>query len=199
MFLAARIRRLASKTPRSAAHPWGVCPHGSVHGWAKCRGDFAATARLLLDAGERCDPSDLPTGRDDVDAGAARGGEQEVRRQGVIPCSLRSGTFQVPFQYPRADSEWRSRENAGMAGPVRPSSESVARVSRSAGVSALSPVSRISAMPTYMRAAVWGLAPRQPAPEEASHVAAVEDEPRERRACGFSSPSETRIDAPYTS
>jgi hypothetical protein len=39
-----------------------------VSGWARDRGDFATTARLLLDAGERPDPSDLPTGRDDVDA-----------------------------------------------------------------------------------------------------------------------------------
>jgi hypothetical protein len=31
-------------------------------------GDFATTVRLLLDAGERVDPADLPTGRDDIDA-----------------------------------------------------------------------------------------------------------------------------------
>jgi ankyrin repeat protein len=48
--------------------PLGWCVYGSVCGWSKNKGDFAATARLLLDAGERCDPSDLPTGRDDVDA-----------------------------------------------------------------------------------------------------------------------------------
>ena len=41
--------------------------YGSVHGWAKA-GDFAGTARLLLDAGERVEPAVLPTGRDDVDA-----------------------------------------------------------------------------------------------------------------------------------
>ena len=48
--------------------PLDWCVHGAVHGWAKARGDFAATARLLLDAGERSDPADLPTGRDDLDA-----------------------------------------------------------------------------------------------------------------------------------
>jgi hypothetical protein len=31
------------------------------------QGDFAFAARWLLEAGERCDPTDLPTGRDDVD------------------------------------------------------------------------------------------------------------------------------------
>jgi len=44
------------------------CVYGSVQGWAKDSGDFATTAQLLLDAGERPDPADLPTGRDDVDA-----------------------------------------------------------------------------------------------------------------------------------
>jgi hypothetical protein len=48
--------------------PLDWCVHGSVHGWGKGRGDFVTTARLLLDAGERPDPADLPTGRDDVDA-----------------------------------------------------------------------------------------------------------------------------------
>jgi hypothetical protein len=37
-------------------------------GWAKQSGDFAAVARLLLDAGETLEPTVLPTGRDDVDA-----------------------------------------------------------------------------------------------------------------------------------
>lgn len=46
----------------------GWCVHGSLHGW-RCRtGDFAASAQLLIDAGERPDPALLPTGRDDVDA-----------------------------------------------------------------------------------------------------------------------------------
>ena len=31
------------------------------------KGDFATTAQLLLDAGERAEPAALPTGRDDVD------------------------------------------------------------------------------------------------------------------------------------
>ena len=48
--------------------PLDWCVYGSVCGWSKDTGDFAATARLLLDAGERVDPLDLPTGRDDVDA-----------------------------------------------------------------------------------------------------------------------------------
>jgi hypothetical protein len=48
--------------------PLDWCVYGSVCGWSKNTGDFAAAARLLLEAGERCDPSDLPTGRDDVDA-----------------------------------------------------------------------------------------------------------------------------------
>jgi ankyrin repeat protein len=48
--------------------PLDWCVYGSVHGWAKARGDFATTARLLLEAGERPDPTRLPTGRDDVDA-----------------------------------------------------------------------------------------------------------------------------------
>ena len=48
--------------------PLDWCLYGSVHGWRKDDGDFATTARLLLDAGERLDPASLPTGRDDVDA-----------------------------------------------------------------------------------------------------------------------------------
>jgi hypothetical protein len=48
--------------------PLGQCLHGALHGWERDTGDFATTVRLLLDAGERPDPADLPTGRDDVDA-----------------------------------------------------------------------------------------------------------------------------------
>jgi hypothetical protein len=48
--------------------PLGQCVYGSLHGWERDTGDFATTVRLLLDAGERVDPADLPTGRDDVDA-----------------------------------------------------------------------------------------------------------------------------------
>ncbi len=48
--------------------PLDWCVHGAVHGWRKDTGDFATTARLLLDAGERLDPASLPTGRDDLDA-----------------------------------------------------------------------------------------------------------------------------------
>jgi ankyrin repeat protein len=45
----------------------GWCIYGAVHGWRRTTGDFATTARLLLDAGERVDPSTLPTGRADLD------------------------------------------------------------------------------------------------------------------------------------
>jgi hypothetical protein len=46
----------------------GWCIHGALHGWRRTTGDFTTTARLLLDAGERVDPSTLPTGRADLDA-----------------------------------------------------------------------------------------------------------------------------------
>ena len=45
----------------------GWCIYGSVHGWRSDTGDFASTARLLLEAGEALDPAILPTGREDVD------------------------------------------------------------------------------------------------------------------------------------
>jgi hypothetical protein len=48
------------------------CLHGAVHGWHRTTGDFAAVVQLLLDAGERLDPSWVPIGRDDVD-GVLRG------------------------------------------------------------------------------------------------------------------------------
>ena len=49
--------------------PLHWCIFGAVRGWAKDRGgDYPATVRLLLDAGETCEPSILPTGRDDLDA-----------------------------------------------------------------------------------------------------------------------------------
>jgi len=56
------------KDPEHGGTSLGWCVYGSVCGWKKDCGDFAGVARLLLAAGERCDPSDLPTGRDDVDA-----------------------------------------------------------------------------------------------------------------------------------
>jgi hypothetical protein len=46
----------------------GNCLYGALHGWRSETGDFAATVRLLLDAGERLDPTWVPIGRDDVDA-----------------------------------------------------------------------------------------------------------------------------------
>ena len=54
--------------PTYGGTPLGQCLYGSLHGWERDAGDFATTVRLLLDAGERPDPADLPTGRDDVDA-----------------------------------------------------------------------------------------------------------------------------------
>ena len=54
---------------RHGGTPLDWCVYGAVRRVGKDRaGDFAATVRLLLDAGEHVDPSDLPTGRDDVDA-----------------------------------------------------------------------------------------------------------------------------------
>ena len=44
------------------------CLYGAVHGWSCKSGDFVTTVRLLLDAGERVNPTRVPTGRDDVDA-----------------------------------------------------------------------------------------------------------------------------------
>jgi len=45
----------------------GWCIHGAVHGWRSDTGDFAAIARMLLQAGEPLDPAIVPTGRDDLD------------------------------------------------------------------------------------------------------------------------------------
>jgi ankyrin repeat protein len=72
---AAMVRLLLGRNPpigvRDASYggtPLDWCLFGSIHGWAKDRGDFPATARLLLEAGERFDPAKVPIGRDDVDA-----------------------------------------------------------------------------------------------------------------------------------
>jgi hypothetical protein len=55
------------RDPQYQGTPLGWCIYGSLHGW-RCRtGDFATTARLLIEAGERPEPAMLPTGRDDVD------------------------------------------------------------------------------------------------------------------------------------
>lgn len=54
---------------RYGGSPLQWCVYGAVHGWAKDRGgDYPATVRLLLDAGETIEPSIVPTGRDDLDA-----------------------------------------------------------------------------------------------------------------------------------
>ena len=68
------VRALLRHNPpigvREASHngtPLDWCVHGSLHGWMQDKGDFATTAQLLVDAGERAEPAALPTGRDDVD------------------------------------------------------------------------------------------------------------------------------------
>jgi len=53
--------------PTYQGTPLGQCLYGALHGWNRDSGDFATTAKLLLNAGEVPDPTDLPTGRDDVD------------------------------------------------------------------------------------------------------------------------------------
>jgi len=54
--------------PSYGGTPLGQCLYGALHGWHSRTGDFETTVQLLIDAGERIDPTDLPTGRDDVDA-----------------------------------------------------------------------------------------------------------------------------------
>ena len=54
--------------PSYGGTPLGQCLYGALHGWHSRTGDFATTVQLLIDAGEQIDPTDLPTGRDDVDA-----------------------------------------------------------------------------------------------------------------------------------
>jgi ankyrin repeat protein len=69
------VRALLQRDPpigvgdsRYGGTPLHWCVYGAVEGWAKDRGgDYPATVRLLLDAGETFEPSILPTGRDDVD------------------------------------------------------------------------------------------------------------------------------------
>jgi ankyrin repeat protein len=69
------VRRLLSRNPpigvpdpTYGGTPLGQCLYGSLHGWERNTGDFPTTVMLLLNAGERIDPTYLPTGRDDVDA-----------------------------------------------------------------------------------------------------------------------------------
>lgn len=54
--------------PTYEGTPLEQCLYGSRHGWTRDTGDFTTTVRLLLDAGERPDPTIMPIGRDDVDA-----------------------------------------------------------------------------------------------------------------------------------
>jgi hypothetical protein len=42
--------------------------YGSIHGWHCDTGDYETTVRLLLEAGERVDPTWVPIGRDEIDA-----------------------------------------------------------------------------------------------------------------------------------
>jgi hypothetical protein len=65
--LLARDAPIGVPDPTYGGTPLGQCLYGSLHGWERERGDFATTVRLLLEAGERPDPADLPIGRDDVD------------------------------------------------------------------------------------------------------------------------------------
>jgi ankyrin repeat protein len=72
---AALVKRLLAHNPpigvpdvRYDGTPLGLCIYGSLHGWSCRTGEFAATVRLLLDAGDRPRAADLPTGRDEVDA-----------------------------------------------------------------------------------------------------------------------------------
>ena len=44
------------------------CLYGSNHGWHCDTGDYEATVRLLLEAGERVNPAWVPIGRDEIDA-----------------------------------------------------------------------------------------------------------------------------------
>ena len=68
------VRRLLRHDPpigvpdaRYGGPPLGWCIYGALQGWSRARGDYATTAALLLDAGERVDAAQLPTGRDDLD------------------------------------------------------------------------------------------------------------------------------------
>jgi ankyrin repeat protein len=68
------VRRLLQHDPpigqRDAEHggtPLGWCLYGAVNGWGCWTGDFPSCVRRLIEAGERPEPADLPTGRDDVD------------------------------------------------------------------------------------------------------------------------------------
>src|SRR5262249_10147147 len=69
------VRRLLAHDPplRVPDPSYGGTPleqglYGSVHGWSRGTGDFAATVRLLLAAGDIFDKADYPLGREDVDA-----------------------------------------------------------------------------------------------------------------------------------
>jgi hypothetical protein len=59
---------IGRREPTYGGTPIGWCVYGAVNGWECRRGDFATTAQLLIQAGERPDPSSLPTGHDALDA-----------------------------------------------------------------------------------------------------------------------------------
>lgn len=54
--------------PTYGGPPLGQCIYGSLHGWSRDTGDYPATVKLLIEAGDPVDESWLPSGRDDVDA-----------------------------------------------------------------------------------------------------------------------------------
>jgi ankyrin repeat protein len=71
---AAMVRRLLAHNPPLGVKdltyggpPMGQCVYGSLHGWSRGKGDYPATVKLLIEAGDPVDESWLPTGREDVD------------------------------------------------------------------------------------------------------------------------------------
>ena len=72
---AAMVKRLLAHNPplgmpdaTYGGPPLGQCVYGSLHGWTCKTGDYPATVKLLIEAGDSVDESWLPTGRDDLDA-----------------------------------------------------------------------------------------------------------------------------------
>ena len=55
----------------------GWCVYGALHGWRRTTGDFATTARLLIEAGEHVDPGRAATGRGDLDEVLGLGSRRE--------------------------------------------------------------------------------------------------------------------------
>ena len=55
------------RDPTYGGTPLGQCLYGALHGWHCKTGDFVATAQMLIEAGEKVDPSRVPTGLNDLD------------------------------------------------------------------------------------------------------------------------------------